>query len=172
VEFFVSLIWRSGQASGMQFPVASVIAMTPTWQELSDLPEPARKYKGKGEVTTALFDWHWEEMSEKIRAETLIPKQREHQDTEYDDEWAPEPVWIQQRLKETSRTCRQSTADCPPISSQFTGRFDRTRRLLGHAHSDKSTSSCCIRFPLCNAGYGTETDEHTRAWSTVYCEMS
>jgi hypothetical protein len=42
----VLLIWSSGLASVVQFPVASVIAVTRTWEESSGLPEPAHKYKG------------------------------------------------------------------------------------------------------------------------------
>jgi hypothetical protein len=37
--------WGSGLASKVQFPVASVIAVTRPWWELSGLPKPAHKYK-------------------------------------------------------------------------------------------------------------------------------
>jgi hypothetical protein len=48
----VLLIWSNGRTSRVLFPVASLIAMTRSRYELSDLPKPAHKYEErKGTVT-------------------------------------------------------------------------------------------------------------------------
>lgn len=41
----MSLIWNSGLVSKVQLPVASVIVVARTWEEFSDLTQPAYKYE-------------------------------------------------------------------------------------------------------------------------------
>jgi hypothetical protein len=56
----VLLIWISGLASRVQFPVASVTAVSRTREELHCLPEPAYKYKeirGNGCKMFSLFSF-------------------------------------------------------------------------------------------------------------------